>query len=265
MNFHREQQANSLSWNQRTKAHLVNWYRLDAFRQGQTTLDEIQLADVGDVGGKKLLHLQCNAGIDTLSWARQGAIVTGVDFSVEAIKLAEQAKDEVGIPARFICCNLYDLKEYLSESFDIVYTSQGVLCWLKDLKEWGQIISHFLRPGGFFYIMEEHPYAVTLDERAHTLQIANPYFHSSDPVWYPDAHTQGTYEWVWSLADIVNSLIQAGLVVDFLHEYDKLFWQRFRYMECIEQRWWHIPGHRIPLMFTLRARKSEQIEKPSFA
>ena len=257
MSFQREQEANSLNWSQRAKEHLVKWYRLDTFRQGQTTIDEIQLSEVGDVKGKKLLHLQCNAGIDTLSWARQGAIVTGVDFSSEAINLAEQAKGEAIIPAKFICCNLYDLKEHLSDSFDVVYTSQGVLCWLKDLRAWGQIIHHFLRPGGVFYIMEEHPYVVTLDERATVPQITNPYFHSHDPVWYPDAHTQGTYEWLWSLADIVNSLIQAGLVIEFLHEYDKLFWQRLSYMECIEQRWWHIPGHRIPLMFTLRAKKPE--------
>ena len=113
-------------------------------------LDEIQLADIGDVAGKSLLHLQCHIGTDSLSWSRLGASVTGVDISDKSIETANRLKSELDLDARFINCNIYDLPMHLDQTFDIVYTSQGVLCWLSDLAAWARLISRYLKPGGFF-------------------------------------------------------------------------------------------------------------------
>jgi len=119
---------------------------------------------MGDVKDKSLLHLQCHIGTDSLSWVLEGAQVTGVDFSGESIRIANELKKRLGLKACFIESNIYDLPGTLKEKFDIVYTSQGVLSWLKNIKEWGKIISHYLKPGGIFYIMEIHPLFYIFDD-----------------------------------------------------------------------------------------------------
>ena len=222
-------------WNELTDVHIKS-YGVDKFKNGKSMLDQIQLKEVGDVRGKSLLHLQCHFGLDTLSWAREGAIVTGVDFSEKSIAYANQLKKDTNIKARFIYCNIYDIKRYLDERFDIVYTSQGVLCWLKDLNEWAKLIHHFLRPGGIFYIMEGHPIThIFDDEKRGRLEIIYPYFHSKEPTkWDDDSPDYSdetyiaknpSYQWQWSLSDIINSLIKAGLRIEFIHEFDKLFYK----------------------------------------
>jgi len=122
------------------------------FRNGEVHLYPIEIEEVGDVRGKSLLHLQCHFGMDTMSWARLGADVTGLDFSDNAIETARQISAELEIPARFVCSNIYDAPNVLSEKFDIVFTSYGALCWLPDLKKWGEVVAHFVKPGGIFYI-----------------------------------------------------------------------------------------------------------------
>ena len=116
--------------------------------------------------GVRVLHLQCHFGMDTLSWARLGASVTGVDYSEQAIRAAGELAAECGLEGRFICCNLYDLPAHLDGQFDIVYTSYGVLCWLPDLREWARIAASYVKPGGFFYIAEFHPFAYVFDDEA---------------------------------------------------------------------------------------------------
>ena len=135
---------------------------------------------MGEVRGKSLLHLQCHFGLDTLSWAREGAQVTGMDFSPEGIRIARGLAEELNIPARFICCDLYDLPEHLDETFDRVFTSYGVLCWLPDIPRWAQIVGHFLKPGGVFYIAEFHPFSNVFknDGDETSLELAYPYFNT---------------------------------------------------------------------------------------
>ena len=167
--------------------------------------------------GKSLLHLQCHFGMDTLSWGRLGAKVTGVDFSEEAIKLARKLSKETGIKAQFICSDIYKLPEVLKKKFDIVYTSGGVLCWLPDLNKWAKIIAHFLKPGGFFYIMEGHPFTYVFDnsETAKVLKVTQSYFHKPEPTkWEPEGDyanptsvtSSASYEWAHGMGDIINSL-----------------------------------------------------------
>ena len=153
------------------------FYDLEGFKLGKDRLRSIELSELGDVLGKSLLHLQCHFGMDTLAWARRGAVVTGIDLSEKSISLARSLSQELKIPAQFHCSDIYQLPQNLSEKFDIVFTSYGVLHWLRDLKQWGEIIAHFLKPNGIFYIVEDHPsFRMFTTEDDTKIRLANPYF-----------------------------------------------------------------------------------------
>jgi len=152
---------NRASWNARTPVHLRSrFYDLEAFKAGQTSLKPIELEQVGDVRGKSLLHLQCHFGQDTLSWARLGARVTGLDLSDVAIAEARALASGLGIRARFVEGNVYDAPALLGgERFDVVFTSYGVVGWLPRLEPWARAIAASLAPGGTFHGVEFHPAA----------------------------------------------------------------------------------------------------------
>ena len=261
--------ANKDLWNEKTKVHVHSkFYNVDQFKKGKTTLKDIELSELGDVKSKSLLHLQCHFGLDTLSWARLGAEVTGVDFSQEAIDYAKGLSQELNIPAKFICTNIYDLPEIMTNRFDIVFTSYGVLCWLPDLREWAKVISRFLREGGIFYIVEGHPVNNIFDNEKDTkgLEAKYSYFHSTDPMkWesegtYADrnaAISNPAFEWTHSMSDIINSLISAGLTIEFVHEFPYCFYGHYPFMGKDEKGWWHLRNvdAEIPLTFSLRAKK----------
>jgi SAM-dependent methyltransferase len=243
------------------------FYGVEGFKAGRSSLFPIELEELGDVSGKTLLHLQCHFGQDTLSWARLGAKVTGVDFSERAIELARSLSEELGIPARFICSDIYDLPEALSGEFDIVFTSYGVLGWLPDLERWAEVVSRFLRPGGIFYVVEAHPFAnVFDDEEEKDLRVKYPYFHGSEPLRFerrgsyadPEADFHSVeYVWDHSLSEIVNSLIAEGLQIERLNEFPYCAWRMFSFMERGKDGWWHLKDRHgdIPLMFSLKATK----------
>ncbi len=255
-------------WNELTPIHIRSeFYDVDGFKNGRCTLGSIEMEELGDVSGKSMLHLQCHFGLDTLSWARLGAKVTGMDFSDKSIELARSLSEELGIKADFICCNIYDLPENLSGKFDIVYTSGGVLCWLPDLKRWAEIISHFLKPGGFFYILEGHPFSCVFDDSpdATELKVKYSYFHTPEPAeWEPEGDyadpdavvTHGSYEWTHDMGDIINSLISSGLRIEYLHEFPVTGYKALTFMEQDEIGWWRIKGDNIPLTFSLRATRT---------
>lgn len=261
---------NQEMWNDWAPLHAESeFYDVEGFKNGRNTLDSIELEEVGDVSGKSLLHLQCHFGMDTLSWARLGARVTGVDFSDKAIDIARSLSKELEIEADFICCNIYDLPEKLDEKFDIVYTARGVLCWLPDLKRWAEVITHFLNPRGVFYILDGHPFLDMLLSDSPDMtepEITRSYFHTAEPEQY---QTDGSYagvktdkphtgnEWTHSIGDIVNSLISSGLGIEFLHEFPVFFSKCLPFMELDSDGLWRIPGDRIPLIFTLKATKPE--------
>src|SRR5579863_6395293 len=164
--------ANLDAWNLMTVYHAASpGYRLAEFKTGENVLKPIELREVGDVRGKSLLHMQCHFGLDTMSWARMGAHVTGVDFSDQAIALARSISAECKIPARFLHSNIYDTPNVLHEQFDIVFTSYGALCWLPDIKRWAEVAASFVKPGGFFYIAEFHPLTQMADNRAGTTKL----------------------------------------------------------------------------------------------
>ena len=262
--------TNQLAWNEWARLHVGSKsYDVEGFKAGQSSLLAIEREEIGDVGGKSLLHLQCHFGLDSLSWARAGARVTGVDFSDDAIGIARSLNDELGLDANFVCSNLYDLRNNLTGQFDIVYTSYGVLCWLPDLRGWAEVIEHFTKSGGIFYVVEDHPAALIFDndEKAQELRMSRSYFYDpagdryDEPGSYaePDAKTVHNvkYEWKHSLGDIINALIGTGLRVESLHEFPYSFYPLFWGMEKGDDGWWRMPTlkYDIPFMFSLMARK----------
>ncbi len=230
--------SNRSLWNGWTRLHAHSeYYDIEGFKAGRSSLKAIELAEVGDVRGKSLLHLQCHFGQDTLSWARLGAQVTGADFSDEAIRLARALSDELHIPANFVHANIYDLPDVLADRFDIVFTSYGVLSWLPDLYRWAEIAAHFLKPGGCFYIIDTHPIFGMVNHEGTAFEYA--YFHTPEPIeleshgsYAAPGEAQGfshsEYNWDHSLSEIINSVVRAGLHLEFVHE--------FPYM-------WHIPSY----------------------
>lgn len=260
--------SNQELWNAWTPAHVQSkFYDVDGFKAGKNPLDSVVREGVGDVMGKSLLHLQCHFGLDTLSWARLGARVTGADFSDVAIAEARILAKQVGIEANFVCCNLYDLPSHLSGQFDIVFTSHGVITWLPNLERWAQVIEYFLKPGGTFYIANTHPFAHVFDsESADDLRVRYSYFFKSEPDRFEvkgsyaetESGTQGVeYAWTHSLGEIINALISAGLRICDLCEYPFLPWRMFPFMEQRADGWWHLPDRFPPmlLMFSLKATK----------
>lgn len=263
-------QANRDLWNDLTPIHAASqFYDLEGFKKGKCVLMDIDRQEIGDVAGKNLLHLQCHFGLDTMSWARLGAKVTGVDFSDKAIALAGSLAAELDIPAQFFCCNLYDLLTVLSGKFDIVLASGGVLSWLPDLRRWAEIIANFLEPGGFFYIREYHPVAYIFDD-AEGLKapvVRYPYFHSPVPMRFED---QGSYadrtarirsvshEWAHSLADIVNSLLAAGLRIEYLHEFPYSTYRSLPFLKEGKDGLWRFldSPDSLPLMFSIKALRT---------
>ncbi|MEO1436754.1 MAG: class I SAM-dependent methyltransferase [Bacteroidota bacterium] len=158
-------ESNKHLWNVWAANHSKSgFYDVEGFKNGACALKHIEVEALGaEIADKSLLHLQCHFGLDTLSWARRGAKATGIDFSKEAIGIANALSAETGIPAKFVESDLYDLPNQLEGQFDVVFTSYGVLGWLPDMDAWAKVINHFLRPGGTFYIVEFHPFFYTFE------------------------------------------------------------------------------------------------------
>lgn len=261
-------QTNQQLWNEWTKEHESSpFYDLAGFKAGKERLRSIELTELGDVTGKSLLHLQCHFGLDALSWARHGAQVTGVDFSPESITLAQSLSEELKIPARFICADVLQLPEVLTGQFDIVFTSYGVLHWLNDLRRWGEVIAHFLKPGGIFYIVEDHPFMrVFKSDAAADIRPLRRYFFSPEPQKLESKGSYATndegqsrtyYIWDHSLGEIINALISAGLQIEFLHEFPYAARAKFPGMEKGDDNWWRLSQQHgsIPFLFSLQAKK----------
>jgi SAM-dependent methyltransferase len=273
--FEQQYLANHAWWEERARAHpTTSFYQphIQSLRDGGSTLHEPELTEVGDVAGKQLLHLQCHIGTDSLSWVRQGATVTGVDFSNAAVTQARQLANELKLPATFVHSNVYELPARLSGQFDIVFSSYGAIIWLHDLQRWAATIAHFLKPGGFFYIVDTHPMLLTVDEKlaeaTELVRLKYPYFEHADPLRFEEAGSYAdrqlptkanvTYEWPHSLSQILMSLIRSGLTIELFAEHRHAPWQA---LPCCTQgpdKMFRLPEvlHvRLPLLFSLKARE----------
>jgi SAM-dependent methyltransferase len=256
MDRNRELRArNARRWGHIREGHLSRWYDVEAFRAGGSSLRPLEVEALGDVTGRRLLHLQCNCGLDTLSWARRGAVATGVDLSEACIDYARNLAREVDLDARFLCCDVLDLNEALPETFDIVIASYGVLCWIDDLERWMAVAAHHLEPGGLLFYVSGHPAVWPFDEAG---EVEASYFHTEAPfVSEPeDDRDLPTYEWQWTVADIVNAAVGAGLRIERLGEYPFAAYRCLERLVRDEEGWWRLPGTPyMPLMLSLKARR----------
>ncbi|MDD1746229.1 MAG: methyltransferase domain-containing protein [Methanomassiliicoccales archaeon] len=264
-----EVESNRRRWDELVPIHAASrFYDIEGFKRGRSTLLPVELEELGDLQGKRLLHLQCHFGLDSLSLARAGASVTGVDFSPRAIALAKEISNEIGVKARFVESDVYDLPKVLDERFDLIFSSYGVLCWLPDLPAWASVISEMLDDGGTFLLVEDHPLASLIDEKeAAPIRIVYPYFSDGRPTRFD---VQGTYtdrsatvenstsfEWTHPLSEIIDSLIGAGLRIEHVHEFPFSFFQRHASMRLHPDGTWHFPNDYLsfPMLLSIKAKK----------
>jgi len=224
---------------------------------------------VGDVTGKRLLHLQCHIGIDTMRFVRAGALdVTGVDFSPRAIVAARSIAEKMGLPATFVEADVTALPDTVPHSgYDVVFTSYGTIMWLPDLEPWAETIATRLAPGGVFHIVDAHPFMTVFDDFAPEppLRVIYPYF-SREPLYFEEQgsyadrdadFTADSYAWQHTFAEIVGVLAKRGLVVEALREYPVVAWKALEFMVEDDDGLWRLPADAgdIPLMFALTVRK----------
>ena len=253
-------QINKTLWNKRTETHIQSdFYDVDGFIKGKSSLNDIELELLGDVKGKKILHLQCHFGQDTLSLARMGAIATGVDLSDKSIEFANELASKIGADATFICCDIFDLKQHLNDKFDIVFTTYGTIGWLPDLNKWADIISHFLKPQGKLVFADFHPFVWMFDDNfdkvAYNYQLEEPIIE----------HESGTYTnneadinlqsvgWNHSISEVLMSLLHQNMLLENMQEYDYSPYNCFQNMIEFEKGKYRIEkmGNKIPLVYSL--------------
>jgi len=263
-------EANQRHWDEVVPVHVrSDMYAVESFKAGKSKLKPVELEELTGVRGKTLLHLQCHFGLDTLSWAREGALVTGIDFSAPAIDAARAIAAECNIDARFIVSELYGLPDVLDEQFDVVFTSYGALCWLPDIPRWARVAARFLKPGGTFYMVEFHAMAGVFDETPTVtgLDVRYPYFLTPEPLRFDDDGTYAdraanlqhrtTYSWPHPTSEVVTALIDAGLRIDFFHEFPFTTEPWFPFMEQTGPQTYRLTKHDgcVPLLYSVRATK----------
>ena len=267
-------EVNRKNWDDRAPLHAnpTSGYALDRYRDDRTRLSDVvtfDRDDLGDLRGLRVLHLQCHIGTDTLSLARLGAHVTGLDQSGASLAAARALFASVDTPGRFVESNVYDAPDALSgETFDLVYTSVGVLNWLPDIAAWGRVVGQLVAPGGRFQLRESHPMAVTRDDERDDdlLCLRYPYFETETPMTFDEAttyvETDGasiehsvTHEWNHGIGEVFTALIDAGLVVTSLREHRHLDWRLLPQQEQVGERFYLPEAQRdlVPMQYTIQA------------
>lgn len=261
--------ANRALWDAWAPVHLASeFYDVEGFLAGGSRLEPLEVEEVGPVEGLDLVHLQCHFGLDTLSWARLGARVTGLDFSSVAIASARDLAERAGLDAHFVEASVYDAREVLDGLFDVVVTGYGALNWLPDVVRWAEVVASLLRPGGFVHLVEFHPILfVFADGKVPTFE--RPYFHRREPVVFEesgsyadrDADVRGAqHEWNHPVSDVVTALIDAGLVLEFLHEHpagveDPVHRQWLEWLVVDDDGYERAPHDSLPMLYSLKARR----------
>ena len=259
-------EANRDHWEQMVADHpdIESAESVEAFLDGNSALLPVQQEELSSVEGKSLLDLQSHLGIRTLSWARAGATVTGVDISSKSVAVARELAAEAGLAdrAEFIQANLLDLPSKRDERYDIVVTNFGVLCWLPDIDEWASVVAELLKPGGVFYLAEHHPIATALSEDlgadGDPITIENPYFSNETPVTPTD---EPPHKWTHGLGEILTALIEAGIELKFVHEHPFSVIQRSPEMVQDQDGTWRFESDiDLPLLVTVKGRRRSATE-----
>lgn len=258
-------EINKKLWNNRTEIHFTSdFYDVSGFLKGKEALNPIEIGLLGDITGKKVLHLQCHFGLDTLSLARRGAKVTGVDFSENAIAKARQLNQAAGTNAEFVQCDVYNLIDCLEGEFDLVFTSYGVIGWLPDLEKWAEVIAHFLKPGGELVLVEFHPvvwmFSNDFEKIAFNYSGNDPIIEDLEGTYTdPKANIKDTSVcWNHGIGDVLEPLITNGLEITAFKEYDYSPYDCFEKTVKTDEGKYQIEGlqDKIPMVYALKAKKS---------
>lgn len=268
MDYNKEFETNRKTWNEKAKVHVESeFYDLVNFKKGKTSLNAYEIHGLSDISEKKLLHLQCHFGQDTLSLTKLGAKCTGLDISDKAIALAQQLNAELKLDAHFVCCNVLDTSKYITAKFDIVFTSYGTIGWLPDLKPWAKMISERLKPGGFFYIVEFHPIAWMFDYTV-SPQVMRYGYHQKEAIYeeYEGTYADKTskmiskeYGWNHSLGEMITSLSDAGLHIEYLKEHDASPYDIFPGLMKNAEEMYEMSDKMYPLIFEVKATKNSTV------
>ncbi|MBN34719.1 MAG: SAM-dependent methyltransferase [Rhodospirillaceae bacterium] len=266
MNEHHD--INKRWWNEVTPVHTTSeFYDVDGFIKGRNTLGSVERDAVGPVDDKKFLHMQCHFGMDTLSWARLGATVTGVDFSSEAVAKARELAEATGLDdrARFVESDITAVGKLDDAPYDVIFTSFGTIVWLKSLEGWAETIASNLAGDGFFYFLDSHPTAMLFDEESAEPKIIYDYFHSDDPN-FEEAGSADYADWEyriqsearsfnWGLADIFAALESKGLTICEVREYPFGAWRHFPDMTKADDGYWYRDTNEkaLPLLLGFKA------------
>lgn len=245
----------------------INKFDLDTYQ-----LKDIEINALGDISGKRILHLQCHIGLDSLALEKLGANVTAVDYSATAINTANQLKEQLNLSTEFHCASVYDLAKLDLGLFDVIYTSYGILVWLENLDLWAKNISSHLNCDGRFLIIDEHPTARMFGNPSKDNTIFNngylhKYWNDGKPFVanYRYSYASNTEElknqeqhiWSHSISEIVNALLDSDLSITSFDEYDKTFYQAFSQLTQDDKGWWKFAddSFSVPLIFSLQAIK----------
>lgn len=262
--------SNRASWDARAGVHEQSaFYDLEGLLRGEDHLAAFEYAELGDLTGRDLVHLQCHLGTDTVCLARAGARAVGLDFSAESVARARRIAAEAGVDVEYVHADVYDAVSALGgRAFDVVHTGKGALNWLPDLDAWARVAAELLRPGGLLHVVELHPlFTAAADEQpelASRLVLDWPAVATGEPNRFEagQTYTDGpplpghtvTYEWSFGIGDVVRAVLGAGLRLVSLTEHEITPWARWDGMRP-EGRWWRLPegAPRVPLLFSLRA------------
>lgn len=264
---------NRANWDERADVHAGSLdYAVERFVADPLHLSKVVRFDrprLGDLSGVLGVHLQCHIGTDTVSLARLGARITGLDFSERSLRHARALAGRTGADVRFVQADVYDALTVLEPgSFDLVYTGIGALCWLPDITRWAKVVAGLLRPGGRLFIRDMHPMLGTLLARNGTIVVEDPYFHRTEPMIYDEGGTYVehdhvftatvTHQWSHGLGEIVAAVLRAGMHLTELVEHDSVPWRALKeVMSCDETGEWRLTDRpeRLAASFTLQAVK----------
>jgi SAM-dependent methyltransferase len=238
---------NRANWDERAPVHAAStYYGFERFTTDPAYLSGVVRFDqprLGDLTGLRGVHLQCHIGTDTLSLARVGARMSGLDFAPNAVREATRLAEAAGTAIDFHQAEVYDAVDVFGAgTFDLVYTGVGALCWLPEVAKWARVVADLLRPGGRLFIREGHPMLWAFDEREPVPTLGYPYFEHTDPIVIDESGTyvptqapltnSVTHSWNHSLGEIISGLLDAGMRVTGFVEHDSVPWEA-------------LPGHMI--------------------
>ncbi|NNF36970.1 MAG: class I SAM-dependent methyltransferase [Saprospiraceae bacterium] len=255
---------NKKLWNDLTEVHLGSkFYDVDSFRKGKSSLKHVELDLLGDVNGLDILHLQCHFGMDSISLARMGAHVTGVDLSDRAIDAARKLAKECDVNAQFINCDVYELINVHQGQYDIVFSTYGTIGWLPDMDQWAEVVHSFLKPSGKLILVEFHPVIWMMSYDFQKIEYG--YFNTGAI----EEITEGSYvddkapiknpsiSWNHPFSEVVTSLINKNMQISHLSEYDYSVYDCFENTVEIAPDRYQIKGLEglLPMMYAITALK----------